>query len=112
MEGGEEYEVHVRAEKRDRRDRRASRRPRCRPCVGHGSPCATWSSSKRARAVAGQPHRRRRQVMLYANMQPGFSSQTVLDALNRKARKLKMPAAYSYGFTGRSREQGKARRAS
>jgi HAE1 family hydrophobic/amphiphilic exporter-1 len=51
---------------------------------------------------------RRRQVMLYANMLPGNSSQTVIDALNKKARELDMPASYSYGLTGRSREQGKA----
>jgi HAE1 family hydrophobic/amphiphilic exporter-1 len=51
---------------------------------------------------------RRRQVLLYANMQPGHSSQTVIDALNKRAAELNMPAAYSYGLTGRSREQGKA----
>ena len=47
-------------------------------------------------------------MLLYANMLPGNSSQTVIDSLNQAARKLGMPSAYSYGFTGRSREQGKA----
>ncbi len=51
---------------------------------------------------------RQRQVLLYANMLPGFSSQTVLDKLAKSASELKMPPAYSSGFTGRSREQGKA----
>src|SRR5258706_14515792 len=46
--------------------------------------------------------------MVSANMRPGFSSQTALDALNRTAADLKMPAGFSYGLTGRSREQGKA----
>ena len=46
--------------------------------------------------------------MLTANMLPGSSSQTVIDGLNQAAADLKMPTTYSYGFTGRSREQGKA----
>jgi HAE1 family hydrophobic/amphiphilic exporter-1 len=51
---------------------------------------------------------RRRQVLLYCNMAPGHSSQAVIDALEETAAKLKMPADYSYGLTGRSREQGRA----
>jgi HAE1 family hydrophobic/amphiphilic exporter-1 len=41
-------------------------------------------------------------------MLPGSSSQTVIDGLNKAAADRKMPTTYSYGFTGRSREQGKA----
>jgi HAE1 family hydrophobic/amphiphilic exporter-1 len=41
-------------------------------------------------------------------MLPGHSAQTVIDTLTQTAKGLNMPAAYSYGFTGRSREQGKA----
>ncbi|HEV3484221.1 MAG TPA: efflux RND transporter permease subunit, partial [Vicinamibacterales bacterium] len=51
---------------------------------------------------------RRRMVMVLANMQPGHSSQAVMDLLERKAEELKMPASYSYGFTGRAQEQQKA----
>jgi HAE1 family hydrophobic/amphiphilic exporter-1 len=51
---------------------------------------------------------RRRQVLLYCNMAPGFSSQAVIDALERTAAELDMPPDYSYGLTGRSREQGRA----
>jgi HAE1 family hydrophobic/amphiphilic exporter-1 len=47
-------------------------------------------------------------VLLYANMLPGSSAQAVIDGLTAAAGKLGMPADYSYGFTGRSREQGKA----
>ena len=43
-----------------------------------------------------------------ANVKPGYSSQTVIDALVGKAKELKMPAGYTSGLTGRSREQGKA----
>ncbi|HET7509420.1 MAG TPA: efflux RND transporter permease subunit, partial [Solirubrobacterales bacterium] len=39
---------------------------------------------------------------------PGYSSQTVIDGLNKAALDLHMPAAYAFGLTGRSREQGKA----
>jgi HAE1 family hydrophobic/amphiphilic exporter-1 len=49
-------------------------------------------------------------VLLYANMLPGFSSQTVIDQLTVAAKDPHMPPAYSSGFTGRSREQGKAAR--
>jgi HAE1 family hydrophobic/amphiphilic exporter-1 len=51
---------------------------------------------------------RRRQVLLYCGMAPGFSSQAVIDALNRTAVELNMPPGYAYGLTGRSREQGRA----
>ena len=42
---------------------------------------------------------------------PATSAQTVMDGLVQAAQDLKMPPAYSYGFTGRSREQGQGRRA-
>ena len=51
---------------------------------------------------------RQRQVLLTANVKPGFSSQAVIDALTGKAKELKMPAGCTSGLTGRSREQGKA----
>ena len=51
---------------------------------------------------------RRRQVMVTANMKPGFSQQVAIDTLNKTAVGLKMPASYSFGLEGRSREQGKA----
>ncbi|MES1242256.1 MAG: efflux RND transporter permease subunit, partial [Acidobacteriota bacterium] len=112
MEGGEQYEVHVRAEAGDRRD-------------PQGIAQAEVPSMKLGRTVplqdlvkleAGEGPSlvnriaRRRQVLLYANMLPGHSAQTVIDTLTQTAKDLNMPAAYSYGFTGRSREQGKAAR--
>jgi HAE1 family hydrophobic/amphiphilic exporter-1 len=45
---------------------------------------------------------------MFANMLPGYSAQTVMDALVKAANDLSMPKTYSYGFTGRSREQGRA----
>jgi HAE1 family hydrophobic/amphiphilic exporter-1 len=112
MEGGEQYEVHVRAEAGDRRD-------------PQGIAQAEVPSTRLGRTVPLQDVvkleqgegpslvnriSRRRQVLLYANMLPGHSAQAVIDTLTQTAKDLNMPAAYSYGFTGRSREQGKAAR--
>jgi len=109
MEGGEQYEVHVRAEERDRRDRQGIEQAEV-PTMSGG----TVAVRDVVRLEEGEGPSlvnriaRRRQVMLYANMLPGFSSQTVLDTLTNEAKALGMPASYSYGFTGRSREQGRA----
>jgi HAE1 family hydrophobic/amphiphilic exporter-1 len=109
FEGGEEYEVHVRADEPDR-----------------NNPAAISSMEVPAASRATVPLRdvvslqeatgpslinrlnRRRQVMVTANMRPGFSQQAAIDALNKTAVALKMPPAYSFGLTGQSREQGKA----
>ena len=53
---------------------------------------------------------RQRQVALYANTLPGHSTQTIMDGLQRAVDELKMPPQYVHGFTGRSREQGRAAR--
>jgi HAE1 family hydrophobic/amphiphilic exporter-1 len=112
MEGGEQYEVHVRAEESDRRDREGIAQAEV-PAM-HGGIGASVALRDVVRLEEGEGPSlvnrisRRRQVMLYANMLPGFSSQTVLDALTQQAREMNMPASYSYGFIGRSREQGRA----
>jgi HAE1 family hydrophobic/amphiphilic exporter-1 len=110
MEGGEQYEVHVRAAAGDRRDPQGIEQAAV-PAVRLGG---TVPLRDVVRLEEGQGPSlinriaRRRQVLLYANMLPGHSAQTVIDGLNQAAKGLNMPAAYSYGFTGRSREQGKA----
>jgi len=112
MEGGEQYEVHVRAEESDRRDRQGIEQAEV-PSM-RGSVRGSISVRDVVRLEEGEGPSlvnriaRRRQVLLYANMLPGSSSQTVLDALTSEAKALDMPASYSYGFTGRSREQGRA----
>jgi HAE1 family hydrophobic/amphiphilic exporter-1 len=53
---------------------------------------------------------RQRQVLLYSNTLPGSSAQNLIDGLTKAAEELKMPPSYGSGFTGRSREQGKAAR--
>jgi HAE1 family hydrophobic/amphiphilic exporter-1 len=109
MEGGEQYEVHVRAEAGDRRDRQGIEQAEVPTMMGSRVALRDLVTLQEG-AGPSLVNRiaRRRQVMLYANMLPGNSSQTVIDALNKKAAELNMPAGYSYGLTGRSREQGKA----
>ncbi|MEP7012732.1 MAG: efflux RND transporter permease subunit [Acidobacteriota bacterium] len=108
-EAGEQYEVHVRAEASARKD-------------AAGIALAEIPSSKIGTVPLGDVVTlspgtgpslinriaRRRQVLIYAGTLPGSSSQTVIDGLTAAAKKLDMPASYSYGFTGRSREQGRA----
>jgi HAE1 family hydrophobic/amphiphilic exporter-1 len=110
-ERGEQYEVHVRAEPAYRRDTQGISQADV-PSTTRG----TVSLRDVVRLEEGTGPAlinriaRRRQVLLSANMLPGYSSQAVMDALEQGARDLQMPADYSFGFTGRSREQGRAAR--
>ena len=108
-EGGEQYEVHVRADERYRRDAsgiaqaEVPSRTAGRVTLKDVISVEEGTGPSLINRIA-----RRRQVLLYCNMAPGFSSQAVIDSLERTAAELKMPADYSYGLTGRSREQGRA----
>lgn len=108
-EGGEQYEVHVRAEHEYRKDPQGIAQAQVPSSSGRAvqlrdvvsiTPGSGPSSINR---IA-----RQRQVMLTANMAPGTSAQTVMDALVKETQDLKMPPEYASGFTGRSREQGRA----
>jgi HAE1 family hydrophobic/amphiphilic exporter-1 len=108
-EGGEEYEVHVRASEDARNTVSAISQIEV--------PSSRGTNVKLADLVVlGEGtgpsvinrYNRRRMVMVLANMQPGHSSQTVMDLLEKKAAELKMPKSFSYGFTGRAQEQQKA----
>jgi HAE1 family hydrophobic/amphiphilic exporter-1 len=108
-EGGEEYEVHVRAQEISRRD--------INGILQIEVPSATTGTVKLSDVVTIVEGtgpalinrlNRRRMVLILANMQPGYSSQEVMNRLTDGAKKLDMPAGYSFDFTGRSREQGKA----
>jgi HAE1 family hydrophobic/amphiphilic exporter-1 len=109
MEAGEQYEVHVRADERYRRDPQGIAQAEV-PSGVRGSVALRDVVELKPGTGPSLINRisRQRQVLIYANMLPGFSSQAVLDKLAKSAQELKMPPAYSSGFTGRSREQGKA----
>ncbi|MCZ2153080.1 MAG: efflux RND transporter permease subunit [Bryobacterales bacterium] len=49
-------------------------------------------------------YNRQRQVMILANIAPGFSLSSVIEGLNKEVAALGMPAGYAAGLTGRSRE--------
>jgi hydrophobic/amphiphilic exporter-1 (mainly G- bacteria), HAE1 family len=108
-ENGEQYEVHVRADERYRRDPQG---------IAQAEVPAERGRTATVRDVVSLEEgtgpslinriARRRQVLLFGNILPGHSAQLVIDGLTAATQDLKMPATYSYGFTGRSREQGRA----
>jgi HAE1 family hydrophobic/amphiphilic exporter-1 len=109
-EGGEQYEVHLRAAADYRRDPEGIGQAEVPSMRGpipledvvrfeHGTGPSLINRLGR-----------RRQVLLYANTLPGSSAQTIMDGLVEAAQGLDMPPSYAYGFTGRSREQGRAAR--
>ena len=108
-EGGEEYEVHVRADEQARRDIAGIMQMEV-PSSKGGSVRISDVVTIREGVGPSLINRlnRRRMVMILANMLPGHSSQEVMNRLAAKAKELNMPAGYTYDFTGRSREQGKA----
>jgi HAE1 family hydrophobic/amphiphilic exporter-1 len=108
-EGGEQYEVHVRAEHEFRKDPQGISQAQV-PSAKSGSVQLRDVVQMNAGSGPSTINRisRQRQVMLTANMAPGYSAQTVMDELVKETKRLNMPAEYSAGFTGRSREQGRA----
>ena len=109
FEGGEQYEVHVRAKEQDRASAAAIRRAEV-PSTKLGTVRLEDVVNLEEGAGPSLISRiaRQRQVLLYANVLPGFSSQTIIDGLNQAVADLNMPSGYASGLTGRSREQGKA----
>ena len=108
-EGGEEYEVHVRAGEGSRNTVAAINQIEVPSASGANVKLAdlvTLSEGTGPSVI--NRYNRRRMVMVLANLQPGHSSQAVMDLLQKKAADMKMPATYSYGFTGRAQEQQKA----
>ncbi len=108
-EHGEQYEVHVRADEKYRRDAEGFLQAEIPTSKGGSVRLADvvnvveGSGPSEVNRIA-----RRRQVLIQANMLPGYSSQKVIDALQAEAEKLNMGEEYSHGLTGRSREQQKA----
>jgi HAE1 family hydrophobic/amphiphilic exporter-1 len=108
-EGGEEYEVHVRADEGSRNNAAAISQIEIPSSNGSNVKLNDLVALKEGTGPSViNRFNRRRMVMVLANMQPGHSSQTVMDLLQKKAAELKMPKSFSYGFTGRAQEQQKA----
>jgi HAE1 family hydrophobic/amphiphilic exporter-1 len=107
-EAGEQYEVHVRAQPTDRRDAAGIAQVEVPAARGKVALRDVVDLQEGTGPSLINRISRRRQVLLYANMLPGHSSQAVIDNLTNAAKQIGMPPAYSSGFTGRSREQGRA----
>ena len=108
-EGGEQYEVHVRAQQAYREDAQGIAQAEVPTSTGRAVQLRDVVNIVPGSGPASINRiSRQRQVMLTANMAPGHSSQTVMDKLTEETKKLNMPSEYQSGFTGRSREQGRA----
>ena len=109
FERGEQYEVHVRADLEDRATAEAIRQAEV-PSL-RGVP-VKLGDVVRLEEAAGPALinriARRRQVLVTCNVRAGYSAQNVIDLLKQETENFKMPPGYTYGLTGRSREQGKA----
>ena len=108
-EGGEQYDVYLRARPEDRDEAGALRRFTV-PSTRLGSVGLEDVTAFRTATGPSEINRlnRQRQVTIYANMIPGYSSQKAIDSLVAEAKAMKLPAAYTTRFVGRSKEQGRA----
>jgi HAE1 family hydrophobic/amphiphilic exporter-1 len=109
-EGGEQYEVHLRADAAYRRDAEGIAQSEVPSPRGPIRVKDVVRFEETSGPSLVNRLGRQRQVLIFANTLPGSSAQTIMDGLVQAAQDLEMPPSYSYGFTGRSREQGKAAR--
>lgn len=110
-ENGEEYEVHARAEQRFRMNEQGLTLLTVPSAKLGQVPLVDVVALKRGEGPS-QINRlnRRRQVTMSCNAAPGFGESQILDEIAKDARELGMPAVYSAGPAGRSKELAKASR--
>src|SRR3954447_11857470 len=108
-EGGEQYEVHVRA-LQTARDSASSIGQLTVPSNRIGSvPLENVAAVTSGTAPSAIDRlNRQRQVTVFAGLQPGVSQTPAMDAMPRAAEALNMGPGYSTRFAGRSRELGRA----
>jgi HAE1 family hydrophobic/amphiphilic exporter-1 len=108
-DGGEQYDVYLRARSEDRADEGSLKRFNV-PSNRLGAVPLEDVTSFRAGVGPSEIRRlnRRRQVTILANMNPGFSSQVAIDLLVKETKALNLDPSYTYRFIGRSKEQGRA----
>ena len=108
-EGGEQYEVHVRALAADRATASGIGQLTV-PSSRLGSvPLDNIADLKAGTAPSNIDRlNRQRQVTIYAGLLPGVSQTPVMEAITKAADSLNMGPGYSTRFAGRSRELGRA----
>ncbi|HLG55072.1 MAG TPA: efflux RND transporter permease subunit [Vicinamibacterales bacterium] len=104
-EGGEQYEVHLRAEEEDRGSETAIGRLTV-PSARLGSVALENIATFTHGAAPSDIRRlnRQRQVTVGANMLPGTSQAAAQEVISAKAAELGLGSEYRTGYTGRSRE--------
>ena len=108
-EGAEQYEVHVRAEQGYRSTSAGIGQAAVPNTMGGAVPVRDVVTLEEGTGPAMiNRTSRQRQVMITANMRPGFSGQIAIDTIRAAVDGLQMPPDYTYAFLGRSREQGRA----
>jgi HAE1 family hydrophobic/amphiphilic exporter-1 len=110
-EGGEQYEVHIRATGGFRTDAAGIAMLNV-PSMRLGS--IGLDSVVRLEESTGPTQiervSRQRQVLLTANLRPGFSQSDIIERLNAEVKAMKLPADYTTGLAGRTKEMGKTMR--
>ena len=108
-EGGEQYDVHIRAEA-SYRDRASAIGQLTVPSDRVGSVPLDNLAGFAPGTAAAEINRlnRQRQVTVYAGLLPGVSQTEPMDLMTRTAESLNMGPGYSTRFAGRSRELGRA----
>jgi HAE1 family hydrophobic/amphiphilic exporter-1 len=108
-EGGEQYEVHLRARPEDR-VKDSDLGTLTVPSSRLGAIALENLASLRRGDAPTQIDRyqRQRQVTVYANLLPDVSQTPVMAAMQTGAADLQMPVSYQTRFTGQSREMGRA----
>ena len=108
-EGGEQYEVFLRARPEDRTSELTVGGLTV-PSTKIGSvPLENLASLARGDAPSEVNRlNRQRQVTVYSGVLPGFSQSAIMAAMEDEVRKLNLDASYRTQFAGRSRELGRA----
>jgi HAE1 family hydrophobic/amphiphilic exporter-1 len=108
-EGGEQYEVHVRAMARERATAAGIGQLTVPSATVGSVPLENIAQLQSGTAPSNVDRlNRQRQVTVYAGLLPGVSQTPAMDAMTRAAESLNMGAGYSTRFAGRSRELGRA----
>ena len=108
-EGGEQYEVHVRAVQGNRQTGEAIKQLTVPSSKDSSVPLQNIASLTSGTAPAEINRlNRQRQVTVFAGLQQGVSQTPAMDAMTRAADSLNMGPGYSTRFAGRSRELGRA----
>ena len=108
-EGGEQYEVRIRAEAGNRTSKAAVGRLTV-PSSRLGSVSLDDIATLDEATAPAEINRvnRQRQVTVYGNLLQGYSQTTAMDAMQRVVRDMGLEPGYRAQFTGRSRELGRA----